>query len=102
MRRSVTLEHCNQPEGGKYQGGSSADTAKGLCRKEECTICLYCKESHKTGDWKICGEYIIEDTIHNKMRLDKCDAYTGKESRGYRERKSYWAVTIGTAKGEEN
>ena len=34
-------------------------------------FCLYCKETHKTGDKKICGEYIKEVTIHNKIRLDK-------------------------------
>ena len=33
---------------------------------------------------EICREYKMEATIQNKMRLDKCDAYTVKETLGYR------------------
>ena len=50
---------------------------------------------------KICKEYTIEATIQNKMRLDKCDAYTVKETLGYRERKMYVAATKGPAKREK-
>ena len=32
-------------------------------------------------DKKICGEYTIEATIQNKMRLNKCDAYTAQQRR---------------------
>ena len=39
-------------------------------------LCLYDKEPLKQ-ETNICGEYIIEITIHNKMRLEKCDVYTG-------------------------
>ena len=42
-----------------------------------------------TGDNKIFEEYKMEATIQSKMRLKKCDAYTAKEIRGYRRRKSY-------------
>ena len=49
-------------------------------------FCLYYKEPHKTEDKKKCEEYKMEATIQNKMRLDKCDAYTAKETLGYRER----------------
>ena len=52
-------------------------------------ICLYYKEPNKTGDKKICEEYKMEATIQSKIRLDKCDAYTEKETLGYRGRKSY-------------
>ena len=52
-------------------------------------LCLYYKQPHKTVDKKICEEYKMEPTIQNKMRLDKCDAYTTKETLGYRGRKSY-------------
>ena len=37
---------------------------------------------------KISGEYKVEATIQNKIRLDKCDAYTAKETLGYKGRKS--------------
>ena len=46
------------------------------------------QKNHNTGDNKICGEYTVKATIQNKMRLDKCDAYTAKETLVYRERKS--------------
>ena len=59
--------------------------------------CLYCKEPHK----KICGEYKMEAIIQHKMKLDKCDAYTTKETLGYRGRKSYVSATRRTAKREE-
>ena len=36
------------------------------------------------------------------MRLDKCDAYTAKETLGYRGRKTYVAAARGPAKTEEN
>ena len=35
------------------------------------------------------------------MRLDKCDAYTAKETLGYRERKSYVTATRGAAKKKQ-
>ena len=68
------------------------------CRRD---FCLYCKEPHKTGDKKICEEYKMEATNQNKMRLDKCDAYTAKEILGYRGRKSYVSVARGATKREE-
>ena len=37
-----------------------------------------------TGDKKIYREYTIEAPIQNKTRLDKYDAYTAKETLGYR------------------
>ena len=43
----------------------------------------------------------MEATTQNKMRLDKCDAYTAKETQGYRGRKSYVSVTRGAAKRKE-
>ena len=46
-------------------------------------FCLQCKETHKAGDKKICGEYIKKATIKNKIRVDKCDAFTAKEILGY-------------------
>ena len=52
-------------------------------------FCLYCEKPHKTGNKKICEEYKIEATIQYKMRLYKWDAYTAKETLGYRRRKSY-------------
>ena len=51
-------------------------------------FCPYCKEPHKTGDKKICEKYKIEAAIQKKMRV-KSDAYTAKETLGYREKKSY-------------
>ena len=45
-------------------------------------LCLFCKEPHK----KICWEYKMEPTIQNKIRLDKCDVYTAKETLGYKRR----------------
>ena len=36
------------------------------------------------------------------MRLDKCDAYTAKETLGYRERKSYMSEQEEQKKREEN
>ena len=62
---------------------------------------LYCKEPHKTGDKNICGEYKMKATIQNRMRLDKCDAYTAKETLGYRWRKSYDSTARRAAKREE-
>ena len=47
------------------------------------------KKPHKTGDKKKCEEYEMEATIQKKMRLDKCDAYTAKETLGCRGRKYY-------------
>ena len=35
------------------------------------------------------------------MRLDKCNAYTAKETLGYRERKSYMSAARVAAKREE-
>ena len=35
------------------------------------------------------------------MRLDKCDAYTAKETLGYKGRKTYVAAVRGAAKREE-
>ena len=64
-------------------------------------LCLYCKEPNKAGDKKIFGEYKMEATIQNKIRLDKCDAYTAKETLGYRGRKSYVSAARGAAKIEE-
>ena len=40
----------------------------------------------------------MEATIQNKIRLDKFNAYTAKETLDYRERKSYMSAT----KREEN
>ena len=51
---------------------------------------------------KICKEYTIEATIQNKMRLDKCDAYTAKKALGYKGRKAYIAVTRRPANREKN
>ena len=50
-------------------------------------FCLYYKEPNKTEDKKICGEYIMEATIRNKIRLDKCGVYTAKETLGFMVRK---------------
>ena len=47
------------------------------------------------------GEYTIETIIQNKMRLDKCNTYTVKETLGYRRRKKYAVAARGTAKREE-
>ena len=30
-------------------------------------FCLYCKETHRTGNKKVCVEYIKESTIQNKI-----------------------------------
>ena len=65
------------------------------CRRN---FCLYCKEPHKTGDKKICEEYKLEATIQNKMRLDKCDAYTAKETMGL---KSYVSAAREVGKREK-
>ena len=35
------------------------------------------------------------------MRLDKCDAYTAKETLGYKGKKTYLAATRGPTKWEE-
>ena len=35
----------------------------------------------------MCGEYKMDATIQKKMRLNKCDVYTAKETLGYKERK---------------
>ena len=64
-------------------------------------FCLYCKEPHKIGDKNICGGYKMEATIQNNMRLDKCGAYTAKETLGYMGRKSYVSAARGAAKREE-
>ena len=48
-------------------------------------FCLYCKTPHKIGDNKICTECKKEDNIQNKMRRDKCEAYTAKGTLGYQE-----------------
>ena len=61
-------------------------------------LCLYCKESRKSRDKKICGQYTIEATIPNKIRLDKCDVYTAKETLGYRGRKTYVTAVRRAAK----
>ena len=61
----------------------------------EGNFCLYCKKTHKTGDKKICEEYIVEATIQNKIRLDKSVAYTAKETLGYRS-------DVSVARGAEN
>ena len=43
----------------------------------------------------------MEATFQNKMRLDKCEAYTAKETLGYRQTKFYVSAERGTAKREE-
>ena len=58
-----------------------------------------CKEPQNTGDKKICGEYITEATIHNKMRLGKCNEYKAKETLGNRGRKTY--VEAAKREGQE-
>ena len=72
-------------------------------RMHDCrgNFCFYNKEPHKIGGKKICEEYKMEAIIQNKMRLDKCDAYTTKETLGNRRRKSYVSATRGAAKKEE-
>ena len=67
---------------------NSAQTAQNICRREEYTIVERTFAStaikpHKMRDKKICKEYKIKATKQNKMRLDKCDAYTAKETLGY-------------------
>ena len=59
---------------------------KGKMRDCRGNFCLYCKEPHKTEDKKICEEYKMESTIQNKIKLDKCDTYTAKETLGYGEK----------------
>ena len=59
---------------------------------------LYCKEPHKIANKKIYGEYIIEAKIQNKMRFDKFNAYTEKETLGCREGNLYMAAARGAAK----
>ena len=39
--------------------------------------------------------------MQNKMKLEKCDAHTAKETLGFRGRKSYVSAERGTAKGDE-
>ena len=56
----------------------------------------------KTVYKNICGEYKMEATIQNKMRLDKCDTYTAKETLGNRGRKSYMSASRGAAKQKKN
>ena len=56
---------------------------------------------NSAGDKKICREYKMEATIQNKIRLDKCDAYTAKETLGYRGRKSNMSAARGAEKREE-
>ena len=63
-------------------------------------FCLYYKKLHKTGDKKIFEEYKMEATIQSKIRLDKCDAYTAKETLGYWGRKSFMSAARGAAKSE--
>ena len=58
-------------------------------------FCLYCK----TGDKKICEEYKKEANIQNKMRHEKFDAYTAKETLRYQGGKSYILYARGE-KGE--
>ena len=43
----------------------------------------------------------MEATIQNKMRVDKWDAYTAKETLSYRGRKSYVSAARAAAKREE-
>ena len=66
--------------------------------------CLYCKIPHKTGDKKTCEKYKKEDNIQNKMKLDKCDANTAKETLFYKGGKSYALVNEMQAErvGHEN
>ena len=54
-------------------------------------ICIYYNtpDKTKTGKKKICEEYIKEANIQNKMRHDKCDTYTAKETLRYWGGKSY-------------
>ena len=65
-------------------------------------LSLYCEEPHKTGDKKVCGEYIIETTIQNKMKLDKCGAYIVMETLWCSGRRLYVAAARGAAKRAEN
>ena len=75
---------------------------QGTLQEEIVHNCLYCKEPRKTKVKKIYGEYTIEATIQNKMKLNKCDAYTVKETQWYKGRKTYVATVRGLAKREEN
>ena len=43
-------------------------------------FCIYCKKPFKTGDKKICEEYKMEAIIQSKIRLNKCDVYTKKNT----------------------
>ena len=86
--------------------GNSAQTAQNISRKKECTIvegtfASTAKKTHKTGDKKICEEYEMEVTILSKMRLEKCGAYTVKETLGCRGRKTYISPARGAAKREK-
>ena len=60
------------------------------------------KKLHKTGDKKICKEYKMEAAIQNKMRLNKCDVYTAKETLGYKGRKSYMRAARGAEERDKN
>ena len=68
--------------------GNFAETVRSSARRNSAqlwgVLCSRGKEPHKIRVKKICGEYTIEATILNKMRLDKCDTYTAKETLGYR------------------
>ena len=57
--------------------GNSAKIVQSISRRKECTIV----EPHKTGDKKIYEEYKMEATIQNKIKLNKCDAYTKRNTK---------------------
>ena len=81
-------------------GNTAEHLQEGRMHDYRGNFCINCKEPHKTGDEKICEKYKMEATTKNKMRLDKYDAYTAKETLGYRGRKSYVSVARGAAKRE--
>ena len=78
----------------KYSAtGNSAKTAQNLCRMVECTfnggLLPQLQGTPQYRRQKICGEYIREANIQNKIRLDKCDVYTAKGcERGSKKREN--------------
>ena len=83
------------PKGSAEATGNS-ETAHSLYRKEECTIVgrsfASTAKNLQRQETKIWREFTTVGTIQNKMRVDKCNAYTTKETLGYIRRKEYVAV----------
>ena len=79
---------------------NSAMTAQNLCRMVEYIIVK--KTFVFTARYGTCEEYKKKTNVQNKMRFNKCNAYTAKVTLMYKGGESYISAARSAAKSNEN